>query len=340
MLCGKLLKPVLGLYLDSLGRREDIPVAVYAEVLGMSAATIDRRLRGAKARSGGGGRRRHDSLTEHRRSVPLKVHTWPDLYPKDPGWIEADTVAHCGGSMSGSFIWTLTLTDVATGWTRLESVWNKGAEGVCQAISTFLCEAPFRVVAFNSDNGNEFFNGHLHRAFAPLAGRILRTRSRSWNKNDNAHVEQKNGVLVRGLFGYTRLDNPDLIPLMQRIDRDWCLIKNLFTPTMRLLSKERLGANYRKRFEPLPKTPAQRLLESPNLSAANKQCIRSLLANHDIVDLKTRLDANLKRMARQINGYPEASGNTLQPRDTPSRLAHLSVSSHLRQPEPLAACSP
>ena len=126
MLCGKLLKQVLGLYLDSLRRQQSVSLDACAEVLGMSASTIDRRLQAEKTRSGGNRRRRQSSLAQHRREVPLKVDTWPESYPKEPGWIEADTVAHCGGSMAGSFIWTLTLTDVGSGWTCLDRVSQKG----------------------------------------------------------------------------------------------------------------------------------------------------------------------------------------------------------------------
>ena len=103
MMCGKLLKEVVSHYLTSLRRREVLPDEACEEVLGMSASTIDRRLRAVKAKTGGGKRRRRESLDMHRREIPLKVESWPEAYPKEPGWIEADTVAHCGGSMAGSF---------------------------------------------------------------------------------------------------------------------------------------------------------------------------------------------------------------------------------------------
>lgn len=131
MMCGKLLKAILPELLASVGRREALPEAVCREVLRMSASTIDRRLRRAKAACPDRGRRGRSSLEEHRREIPLKVDVWPDAYPKQPGYTEVDTVVHCGGSMAGSFAWTVTNTDVATHWTALKSVWNKGAAGVC-----------------------------------------------------------------------------------------------------------------------------------------------------------------------------------------------------------------
>jgi hypothetical protein len=337
MMCGKLLKVVIGLYLDSMRKREEIPEWVCTEVLGMSASTIDRRLRVLKAKTGGGKRRRRESLDMHRREIPLKVETWPESYPKEPGWIETDTVAHCGGSMTGSFFWTLTLTDVATAWTGLKSVWNKGAEGVRDSVDEFITEVPFIVRAFNSDNGPEFLNSHLKAFFGPLAGSIMRTRSRSYRKNDNAHVEQKNGVQVRGLFGYGRIDDPALLPLMNRIDGTQGLIKNLFTPTMRLLSKERVGAKYCKRYEKTPKTPAQRVLESAAVSEENKDKVRELLAKNDICELRGKLNADLRLLAKALNNPSGASGDTLQRQkdhrqEPPSRINHLLVSSHLTQP--------
>lgn len=337
MMCGKLLKAVIGSYLVSLRKREELPERVCKEVLRMSASTIDRRLRTAKAKTGGGKRRRRESLDMHRREIPLKVESWPEAYPREPGWIEADTVAHCGGSTAGSFIWTLTLTDVATAWTGLKSVWNKGAEGVRDSVGEFITEVPFDVLALNSDNGPEFLNGHLKAFFGTLSGKVMRTRSRSYRKNDNAHVEQKNGVQVRALFGYGRIDDPALLPLMGRIDRTQGLIKNLFTPTMRLLSKERVGSRYCKRYEKTPKTPAQRVLESSSVSEANKDKVREMLAKNDIYDLRGKLNADLRALAKALNNPAGASGDTLQRQqdhglEAVAQPSTFSVSSHLTQP--------
>ena len=299
MMCGKLLKAILPELLASLRRREAVREEACREVLGMSAATIDRRLRGAKAGGGRKGRRR-SSLDEHRREIPLKVDVWPESYPKTPGYVQVDTVAHCGGSMAGNFVWTVTMTDVATHWTELVSVWNKGAVGVCGAISRFIADAPFGTRMLNSDNGGECINGHIKRHFSEFLPAVVRTRSRSYRKNDNAHVEQKNGAQVRPLYGYGRIGDRSLIPLMNRINVRQGLIKNLFTPTMRLLSKERVGSKYVKRYEKTPKTPAQRVLESPDVPEDKKSKVRALLAAHDVLDLRERIDADLRLLARKL----------------------------------------
>lgn len=321
MMCGKLLKAVLPELLASLGRREAVPAEVCREVLRMSAATIDRRLRGAKAACPAvRGRRRRSSLEEHRREIPLKADVWPESYPKRPGYVEVDTVAHCGGSMAGSFAWTLAQTDVATHWTTLTTVWNRGAAGVCDAIARFVAEAPFEVVMLNSDNGGECINGHIKRHFAEFLPSVVRTRSRSYRKNDNAHVEQKNGVQVRGLYGYGRIDDQGLVPLMNRINVSQGLLKNLFTPTMRLLSKQRVGSKYVKRYEMEPKTPAQRVLESPDVKEGKKAKVRALLAAHDIIDLRERIDAGLRLLAKKLAAAP--SGATSE--GSPSRPSDAS----------------
>lgn len=305
MMCGKLLRAILPELLASIGRREAVPEEVSREVLRMSAATIGRRLREAKCSCPGGrGRRRRSSLEEHRREVPLKVDVWPDAYPKEPGYVQVDTVAHCGGSMAGSFVWTVTETDVATHWTALKSVWNKGAVGVCGSISEFVAEAPFDTLMLNSDNGGECINGHIKRHFSQFLPSVVRTRSRAYRKNDNAHVGQKNGVQVRALYGRGRIGDESLIPLMNRINRVQGLLKNLFTPTMRLLSKERVGAKCVKRYEKEPKTPARRVLESPLVSEEKKAKVRAMLAQHDIMDLRERINADLRLLARKLAAAP------------------------------------
>ena len=315
MMCGKLLKAILPELLAGLMRREAVPDELCREVMGMSAATVDRRLRKAKASGPARGRRRRSSLEEHRREIPLKVDVWPESYPKRPGYVQVDTVAHCGGSMAGSFVWTLVMTDVATAWTEQESVWNKGAAGVCGGIRTFAAAAPFDILMLNSDNGGEFVNAHIKRHFPQFLPRAVRTRSRGYRKNDNAHVEQKNGVRVRGLYGYGRIDDESLIPLMNRINAAQGLIKNLFTPTMRLVSKERAGARYVKRYEKTPKTPAQRVLESSDVPEKEKARVRRLLAEHDIIGLRERIDADLRLLARKLAAAP--SGAT--PESSPDR---------------------
>ena len=334
MLCGKLLKPVIGLYLDSLLHAEKHPPDVCEEVLDMSASTIDRRLRSVKVGSVKNKSRRQSSLAEHRNAIPLKVESWPESYPKEPGWTQADSVAHCGGSMAGSFIWSVTLTDVATAWTKARGVWNKGAEGVKDCVSEYIGTVPFIVLAFNSDNGGEFINDHLIRYFSEYVPDVRQTRSRAYRKNDNAHVEQKNGVHVRNLLGYGRMDDESLLPLINRIYEKQDLIKNLFTPTLRLLNKIRVGAKYMKTFETPPKTPAQRVLESPSVSEHYKMRVRRMLAENDILTLRKAIDKDLaelaKRLAQKIGAAPSGATSSARPSHPSDALGPRSSSPNTR----------
>lgn len=282
----------------------------------MSAATIDRRLRPFKASSLRHGRRRQSSLEAHRRELPLKIDTWPAKGPECPGYIEIDTAAHCGGSMTGSFVWTLTTTDVFTQWTELRSVWNRGGGVVCNALAGSMMALPFKALYLNSDNGGEVINGHIKRYFAKYLPEVIRTRSRSYRKNDNAHVEQKNGAVVRTLYGHGRIDDMSLLPLMNEINRLQCLLKNLYTPTMRLLSKERIGSKWVKCFEKVPKTPAQRVLESPFVTERERNGIMTMLAQTDFIDVAKELQKKVRELAKKLaSPAGEASAGT--PRRSP-----------------------
>ncbi len=131
--------------------------------------------------------------------------------------MEADTVTHCGNSLAGDFIWSLTMTDIHTTWTENRATWNKGATGVLAHIQDIEAKLPFTLKGFDCDNGSAFLNYHLLRYFTDHPDKISFTRSRPYKKNDNAHVEQKNWSHVRQLFGYDRFDDPRLLPFTRTI---------------------------------------------------------------------------------------------------------------------------
>lgn len=301
MPCGRLLKPVIVFWIRSLRRAgESISPEFEAALAGISASTIDRRLRGAKPRCGGG--RRAASLAEHRREIPLKVDRWPADAAAHPGWVEVDSVAHCGGSMSGSFCWSQTMTDVATQWTEMRVTWNNGSEAVVGRLCDMRGAVPFRIVGVNTDNGPEYLNWHVRRNFALIFPDALRTRSRPYVKNDNAHVEQKNGHRVRRLFGFGRFDVQEAVEAMNEVARLQSLYDNLFRPTLKLQSKTQAGHKYRKKFEREAKTPAQRVLDNPGTSEECKRRVRSLLEDNDPMTLLRRIWAAKDRMRRIMSG--------------------------------------
>ena len=303
--CGKLLRPVLGVWIDCLRKEgEDIPGETAAAVLGMSASTIDRRLRGSKPRVGGG--RRASSLSEHRREVPLKVDVWPRDATSRAGWVEVDTVAHCGGSMAGSFCWTLTLADVATQWVEMRCTWNNGAEAVVGRLGEMAEALPFAVAGVNSDNGPEFLNWHLRRNFRRLFPKAVRSRSRPYRKNDNAHVEQKNGSVVRELFGELRLDCQDLEPDLMRLEAEWSDYCNFFRPTKMIVSKTKKadGKGYVRKYQDGgPRTPYQRVLESGVLTEAEAEALTERYRRLNGIQLYQQAVRRLKRILRRQEAW-------------------------------------
>jgi hypothetical protein len=238
------------------------------QLLNVSASTIDRLLAPVRAQSGKRGLSgtKPGSLLKHQ--IPLQGQAWDT---SQPGFIEADTVAHCGNSLSGDFVWSLTMTDLYSGWTECRATWNKGADGVMKQIKAVQLALPFTIKGFDCDNGSEFLNWHLVRYFQTRPEPIRFTRSRPYQSNDNAHVEQKNWTCVRQLFGYQRFADPKLVKLMNDLyANEFSLLTNFFCPTMKLIEKTRVGAKIVKRHAK-PETPAQRLLQHPSLNEQQKQ---------------------------------------------------------------------
>jgi len=325
--CGKLLRPVLGAYVESLRRHEAVDEMAASEILSMSASTLDRRLRHAKP-GAGRGRRREDSLSEHRRKVGLKVDVWPADAKQTPGWVELDTVAHCGGSMSGSFFWTTTLCDVATQWTEMRPAWNKGSAAICGALRGAFETLPVPVLGVNTDNGGEFLNAHLAREFPGLCPGAARSRSRPYVKNDNPHVEQKNGHAVRRILGWGRLERAEVGGVLWELLAAESLFRNLYCATFKLVEKRREAGRWVKRFEKTPLTPLQRVLAHPSVCPSAKARARALADGHDPVALRRRIDALSTRLVRALAAPPAPPSKSPPP--SPVRRSDERCKAHSR----------
>lgn len=269
-LCGKRLKEAMPMWLPHYkSAHEMLPDALYEGLLSMSASTIDRLLKPCKVnlKRGLSGTKPGRILKKH---IPIKTDQWNEA---QPGFLEADTVAHCGTTLEGSFAWSLTMTDIYSQWTEMRAVWNKGADGVVEQIKDIEKCLPFDILGFDCDNGSEFLNWHLLRYFSPDARKnpVQFTRSRPYHSDDNAHVEQKNWTHVRQLFGYERIGKQSLVELMNDLYKnEVSLLNNYFLPNTKLNEKQRVDAKILKKHEK-PKTPYQRLIESKDLSEKNKQ---------------------------------------------------------------------
>jgi hypothetical protein len=179
-----------------------------------------------------------------------------------PGHCEVDCVAHCGGSLSGKFAWTVTFTDILTGWTECESIWNKSGVSVSRALKEIESRLPFKITNHYFDNGCEFMNEDVIDKYARDPGRaekIIVHRGRPYKKNDQCYVEQKNYTHVRTYFGYGRIDWEKAISMMNNVYRGhWRAIQNFYFPQQRLEAKQRFGSRIVRRMSN-PQTPFQRL---------------------------------------------------------------------------------
>jgi hypothetical protein len=296
--CGKRLVAMLPLWLAAdEARHGPHSAALRRQLRAISAATVDRRLKPAKltSRRGLGGTRPGSIL---RSQIPIRTDHWDATRP---GYIEADTVAHCGTSLAGSFVWSLTMTDICTTWTECRAVWNKGAEGVLAAIRHVENGLPFPLLAFDCDNGSEFLNHHLVRYFSqhPRCPRF--TRSRPYRKNDNAHVEQKNWSHPRQLLGYDRLENPELVDRINDLyANEFSLLQNYFQPSFKLQSKERVGAKIKKRYGK-PQTPYQRVIASPDVPDDTKAKLKARFASLDPFALRSSIESKLKAIFKLVS---------------------------------------
>jgi hypothetical protein len=291
--CSRRLKAIIGLWLPFYEHRHGpVDMSTRAKLLSISKNSIDRLLTPVRKRYGTRGRcgTRPGALLKNQ--IPIKTDHWDEA---EPGFMEADTVAHCGNSLEGSFVWSLCFTDIFSGWTENRAVWNKGAHGVCTQIKNIEDQLPFALQGFHCDNGSEFLNHHLWSYFVDRQRPVRFTRTRPYRRNDNAHVEQKNWTHVRLLLGYQRIDIPELIPIINDLYRTWALFNNFFCPNLKLIEKHRVNSRYVKKYD-APKTPYQRLTQSDHLTELHKTHLCELMCNLDPFALKKQIE----RKRRQI----------------------------------------
>ena len=284
-LCSKRLVPYLPTFVKALERfgHLDLAPETKRRLLGMSAATADRLLYTARH-----GRPRAISTT---RPGPLLKHqipvrTFTDWNDDRAGFLEADCVAHCGSTMAGTFINSLVLTDVKTGWTECRALLYKDQDFVVRALVEARECFPFPILGLDTDNGSEFITGQL-MGFCRRE-RITFTRSRPYKKNDQCFVEQKNGAIVRRLVGYDRYEGLEAARVLGELYDVVRLYVNYFQPSMRLVSKSRLGAKTKRVYD-APRTPYDRALYSGEVSAATKGRLHRTYHDLDPVKLLEEL---------------------------------------------------
>jgi len=282
-------------------------------VLAVSAATIDRMLVDVKVAAAGGRRRRVGFYSAIRREVPIR--TFNDWRDPAPGFCEVDMVAHGGTSVAGSFIQTLTMVDVATGWTECMPLVTRDGSLVVEAIKRAQSLFPWLLRGLDFDNDSAFMNDIV----VPWCRdqKLEVTRSRAYKKNDQAFVEQKNGAVVRRLIGYGRFDGVETAGVMARLYAAARLYVNFFQPSFKLKDKRREGAKVIKRYHD-PATPYQRALAHPKVPRAVKQRLRAQYRTLDPVTLLAEIRTAQDELGNRID---RRAGKSAAPLPLPSSAA-------------------
>jgi hypothetical protein len=290
--CSKRLKAILPIWLPGYVELYDkLSPELTNALLRVSPPTIDRLLKPIRIHYTKRGRSTTKPGTLLRKQIPIKTNQWDE---SRPGFLEADTVAHCGDSTSGMYANTIDFVDIATGWTEQRAVWGKGESGVLEQIKNIEKTLPFPILGFDCDNGGEFLNYHLLRHFTERKQPVQFTRSRAYHKDDNAHIEQKNWTHIRQWLGYDRLDNPKVVSLLNNLyTKEWRLFHNFFCPSVKLIAKEKIGSKTIKHHD-LPKTPYQRIMDSPHIQESAKLSLSNQLENLNPFMLRKTMDKKLK----------------------------------------------
>jgi hypothetical protein len=226
-----------------------------------------------------------------KHSIPVRTFTeWDDVVP---GFVEIDLVAHCGETVAGQYLNTLTATDIATGWTECLVLRERNQPAVKEMMRRLQQRLPFPLLGVDSDNDGVFINhilkGHLEE------NHITFTRSRPWKKNDQAWVEQKNGAVVRGTIGYRRYTSPAAAGLLEAIHADLHAYVNFFQPVLKLVEKQRDGAKIYKRYD-LAQTPYQRTMASESVNALHKVRLQQVYRTLNPAQLRRQIDEKLRRL--------------------------------------------
>jgi hypothetical protein len=293
------LKAALPLWMSWIKKRWSLSAEEERLLLAMSPATMDRRLAAHKRKLG----RQIYGQTKPgrwlRQTIPIQTESWN---VPEPGWVEADTVSHAGPSSSGLFAVTLNQVDLFSGWVEMRAILGKSAVAVVAATKEMRQELPFELKGMDTDNGDEFINYELDRYCRKTE--VKRFRSRPYKKDDQAHIEQKNGTHVRRLIGWDRYDSAEAVDAMNGLYcNEWRHLANLFLPSVKLTNKIRVGSKIKRVYEEA-KTPLDRLLTSEHGDRARLEQLRRLRGRTDPFELSRALDRKLQAVWKLASRGP------------------------------------
>jgi hypothetical protein len=291
--CGRRLVAMLPEWIPAYEQFERrLPGEVREKLLLASGRTLDRLLEPLRVPGTGRALTRPGSLL--RQQIPIRGSVWEE---GKAGWLEVDTVALCGGSVAGEFVWMVDGVDYATTWVEVRAMWGRGQAGTLHALRDVEASLPFSLLGLDSDNGGEFLNYHVLNWLQKRRRPVFMTRSRPYKKDDNAHVEQKNWTHIRQCFGYERHDNPEVVePMNALVKGAYGQLLNYFHASLKLERKERKAGKV-QRIYGAAQTPLARVLGSAQVTAQTKQRLRQHKASLNPFALKQAVDRSLKEIA-------------------------------------------
>lgn len=292
--CSKRLKTIIPIWLP--GYQElygSLPFEIVKKLSKISPATMDRVLHPIRHLYRGKGKSATKPGLLMKHHIPIKTDQWDE---SRPGFLETDTLMHCGTSIEGFYAVSTTAVDIATGWIEQRATYGKGQREIAEQIKDIEHSLPFQILGFDCDNGNELLNQSLLRYFLNRKDPVQYTRSRPYHKNDNAHVEGKNWTHVRQWLGYRRFEDPRIVHLLNDLYKnEWRLFHNFFMPSVKLQVKERIGSKIVKRHDS-PKTPYQRILDSQFISDQTKQLLKEQFQKLNPFKLRKTIDQKIAKI--------------------------------------------
>jgi len=292
--CGDRLAPLLRDEVTKLRQLGELACsdAVVSKLKTISPRTIDTKLAHIKEDIGRTGKYKHIAHPLLYQKIPVKVFAEQDR--EGTGNIQIDCVEHCGARAAGTFIYSVSMTDIAHGWWEGSAAMGKGQEGICAGIDTGRKRFPFDWQEAHVDGGTEFINAHL--ACYCWKENILLSRSRPYKKNDNCLVEQKNWTHVRKKVGYLRYDTEEEQKILNDLyTNELKLFKNFFQPVMKLIEKVRVSGTIHRKYD-TPKTPYQRVMRAADIPKTTKDALQKIYLSLNPAELKRGIDAKLDKL--------------------------------------------
>lgn len=290
--CGKRLEAMLPEWIPAYEQHErSLSGEVRERLLSASARTLDRLLEPVRVQANRRALTRPGTLL--RQQIPIRGSVWEEGIP---GWLEVDTVALCGGSVGGEFVWMLDGVDHATTWVEVRAIWGRGQAGTLEALQALEARLPFALLGLDSDNGGEFLNYHVMHWLQKRKRPVFMTRSRPYKKDDNAHVEQKNWTHIRQWFGYERHDNPEVVAMINElVTGPYGQLLNYFHASLKLKNKEKKNGRIVRKYTQA-QTPLTRVLESDFVKRETKKRLQAEKAQLNPFALKREVSKSLKKI--------------------------------------------